>query len=141
MIDNITTIKLIDKLMSLSVNGKITWATLPYYFESNENEPLRKMVVANNQYAYSPIEAKNMFLINEYRSYCANINGGSVIIITTEKQKESKLTLSIQTHATHGIFSLYPDNDDIREKLRELILQITAKTDDIAKYVNELLKL
>ena len=56
--------RFVSKLIELTVQKKITWITLPKYFDSNDNEPLRKRVIANNQYAYSPIEAQNVYLIN-----------------------------------------------------------------------------
>ena len=111
-----------------------------HYFEVNENEPLRRLVIANNRYAYNPIESNNMYLVNEYKSFCTILNGGVVIIVASERKGKNKLSISIQTNSSHNIIPLYFD-DDIYGKLTDLVLQITAKTNDSFKFINDILNL
>lgn len=140
MIDREYTIKFIDKLIELTSKRQITWMTLPRYFETNENEPLRRIVIANNEYAYTPMEAKNTYLINEYRSYCTVLNGGVITLFSKNRGKDVRLDISIQVEPTHHMTDLYYD-DDIKERLGELMVQISMKTDDGLRFITEILNL
>ena len=48
MIEKEFVAKLISKLTELTVQKRITWVSLPKYFDANDNEPLRKAVIRNN---------------------------------------------------------------------------------------------
>ncbi len=132
--------RFVSKLIELTVQKKITWITLPKYFDSNDNEPLRKRVIANNQYAYSPIEAQNVYLINEYKSYCAAINGGVITLFSEQKGKHVLLTMCIQTDPGHYLQDL-PCDDEVEGLLNELLLQLSANIDDGIKFINDILNM
>lgn len=140
MIEKEFTAKFISKLIELTTQKRITWMTLPKYFDSNDNEPLRKTVISDNQYAYNPIEAKNVYLINEYKSYCTAINGGIVTLFCKHRGNDSRLTISIQTDPNHYLQSL-PCDGEIEEMLRELLLQLSANIDDGVKFINDILNM
>lgn len=140
MIEKKFAVKFISKLIELTTQKRITWMTLPKYFDANNNEPLREIVIANNQYAYSPLEAKNLYLINEYRSYCAAVNGGLITIFSSQKGKDKRLTMSIQTDPSHYLQDVYLDSE-IEEMLGELLLQLSVNIDDGIKFINDILNM
>lgn len=128
----------IDKLVALTTNGRVSWMTLPYFLEENDNEPLRHMVVEDNQYSHGFFPT---YLINEYRSYCSTINGGTVIIFNREKGLDRKLTLYIQTTPTGPVSELPMIDYTNRAKLDKLMLEILAVTDDGSKFISEILNM
>lgn len=140
MIEKEFVVKFVSKLIDLTVKKKITWMTLPKYFDSNDNESLRKTIIANNRYAYSPIEVKSVYLINEYRSYCTILNGGVVTLFSKQKGTDTHLSISIQTDPGHYLQSL-PCDSEIEEMLKELLLQLSANIDDGMKFINEILNM
>lgn len=140
MIEREFAMKFVSKLIDLTSQKRITWMTLPKYFDSNDNEPLRKKVIANNQYAYSPIEAKNIYLINEYRSYCTTLNGGVITLFSEQKERDTLLTMCIQTAPDHYLQDLSYDGE-IEELLKELLLQLSAYIDDGIKFINDILNM
>lgn len=140
MIEKEFSVRLISKLIELTDQRRITWRTLPKYFDSNDNEPLRRKVIANNQYAYSPIETQNVYLINEYKSYCTSINGGVITLFSEQKGKHVILTMCIQTDPGHYLQDL-PYDDEIEELLRELLLQLSSNIDDGIKFINDILNM
>ena len=140
MIEKEFTVKFVSKLIELTTQKRITWITLPKYFDTNDNEPLRKVVIADNQYAYTPIEAKRVYLINEYKSYCTAINGGIVTLFCKQRGNDSCLTIGIQTDPNHYLQSLSCDGE-IEEMLRELLLQLSANIDDGVKFINDILNM
>lgn len=140
MIEKEFTMKLISKLIELTAQKRIIWMTLPKYFDSNDNEPLRKAVISDNQYAYSPIEAKSVYLINEYKSYCTAINGGVVTLFCRQRKNDSQLTIGIQTDPSHYLQNLSCD-DKIEEMLKELLLQLSANIDDGVNFINGILNM
>lgn len=140
MIEKEFSVKLISKLIDLTTQSRITWMTLPKYFDANDNEPLRKAVISDNQYAYTPIEAKRVYLINEYKSYCTAINGGIITLFCKQRGNESRLTMSIQTDPNHYLQDMSCD-EEIEEMLKELLLQLSAKIDDGVKFINDILNM
>ena len=140
MIEREHTVEFISKLIELTTQKRITWMSLPKYFDSNDNEPLRKAVISDNKYAYNSIEAKNMFLINEYKSYCTAINGGIITLFSGQRGNDVRLTIALQTDPNHYLQSL-PYDSEIEEKLRELLFQLSANIDDKVKFINEILKM
>lgn len=140
MIEKEFAMKLISKLIELTIQKKITWMTLPKYFDANNNEPLRKIVIANNQYAYSPVGAEDLCLINEYRSYCTALNGGLITLFSSQRGKDKHLTMSIQTDPNHYLQDLYLDSE-VEEMLRELLLQLSANIDDGINFIKGILKM
>lgn len=140
MIKKEFTIKLISKLIDLTTQNRITWITLPKYFDANDNEPLRQTVIADNKYAYTPVEAKKTYLINEYKSYCTVINGGIITLFCKQRGKDSCLTIGIQTDPNHYLQSPSCD-DEVEEMLKELLLQISANIDDGMKFINDILNM
>lgn len=140
MIEKEFAVKFISKLIDLTTQNRITWMTLPKYFDSNDNEPLRKTVIADNQYAYNPIEAKSAYLINEYKSYCTAINGGIVTLFCRHRGSNSRLTMSIQTDPNHYLQEL-PCDSEIEEMLKELLFQLSASIDDGVKFINGILNM
>ena len=140
MIEKEFAMKFISKLIDLTTQNRIIWMTLPKYFDSNDNEPLRKTVIADNQYAYNPVEAKSAYLINEYKSYCTAINGGIVTLFCRHRGSNSRLTMSIQTDPNHYLQNLSCD-DEIQEMLRELLLRLSANIDDGVKFINDILNM
>lgn len=140
MIDQEYGMRLVNKLIELTVGKKIIWMTLPQYFESNDNEPLRKIVIANNKYAYSPFEAKKVFLINEYRSYCTEINGGIITLFSKDRGKDIKLDMALQVSPTQYLQDVYGD-EELQENLKELMFKISAESNDGLKFIDAILKL
>lgn len=140
MIEKELTVNFVSKLINLTAQKRITWSTLPKYFDSNDNEPLRKVVISNNQYAYNSIEAKSVYLINEYKSFCTAINGGIVTLFCEQKKDDSRLAMGIQTDPNHYLQNL-PCDDEIQEMLRELLLQLSANIDDGVKFINDILNM
>lgn len=140
MIEKEFIVKFVPKLIELTNQKRITWMTLPKYFDSNDNEPLRKVVISNNQYAYNPIESKSVYLINEYKSFCTAINGGIVILFSEQRGNDSRLTLGIQTDPNHYLQYAYCD-DEVNAMLGELLLQLSANIDDWAKFINDILNM
>ena len=140
MIEKEFTVKLISKLIDLTTQNRIIWTTLPKYFDANENEPLRKTVISDNQYAYTPNEAKRVYLINEYKSYCTAINGGIITLFCKQRENDSRLTISIQTDPNHYLQDLFCDYE-IEEMLKELLLQLSANIDDGIKFINDILNM
>ena len=140
MIEKEFTAKLISKLIELTVQNRINWTTLPKYFDANDNEPLRKAVIADNRYAYSPTEAKKIYLINEYKSYCTAVNGGIITLFCKQRGNDSHLTISIQTDPNHYLQNLSCDYE-IEEMLKELLLQLAASIDDGVKFINDILNM
>lgn len=132
--------RLVDKLIELTFDKKIIWMTLPRYFEVNDNEPLRKAVIANNKYAYSPADVKNMFLINEYKSYCTAINGGIISLFYKTRRNEKMLDIDIQVEPTQNLQNVQSD-DELQEKLEELLLKISIETNDGLKFIDGILNL
>ena len=140
MIDQEYGMRLVNKLIELTVGKKIIWMTLPQYFESNDNEPLRKIVIANNKYAYSPFEAKKVFQINEYRSYCTEINGGIITLFSKDRGKDIKLDMALQVSPTQYLQDVYGD-EELQENLKELMFKISAESNDGLKFIDAILKL
>lgn len=140
MIEKELTLKFVKKLIELTNQKRITWMTLPKYFDSNDNEPLRKTVIADNQYAYSPIEAKSVYLINEYKSYCTTVNRGIVTLFCKQKGDDLRFTIGIQTDPNHYLQSL-PCDGEIEEMLKELILHLSANIDDGVRFINDILNM
>lgn len=140
MIEKEFTVKLISKLIELTAQKKIIWMTLPQYFDANNNEPLRRIVIANNQYAYSPIEAKNAYLINEYRSYCTALNGGLITMFSSQRGRNTRLTMSIQTDPSRYLQYVYNDSE-IEEMLGELLLQLSANIDNSVEFIKGILNM
>lgn len=140
MIEKEFTVKLISKLVDLTIQNRIVWTTLPEYFDANDNEPLRKTVISNNKYAYSPIEAKRVCLINEYKSYCTAINGGIITLFCNQRGNDSRLTISLQTDPNHYLQDLFCD-EEVEKMLQELLLQLSATIDDGVKFINGILNM
>ncbi|WP_304532993.1 hypothetical protein [Faecalibaculum rodentium] len=140
MIEKEFVAKLISKLTELTVQKRITWVSLPKYFDANDNEPLRKAVISDNQYAYTPIEAQRIYLINEYKSYCTAINGGIITLFCKQKGNDLRLAIGIQTDPSHYLQSP-PCDSEIEEMLRELLLQLSANIDDGVKFINDILNM
>ena len=140
MIDKEYGHRLVDKLVELTCDKKIVWMTLPRYFETNDNEPLRKAVIANNKYAYSPIESQNIFLINEYESYCTIINGGIIGLLYKTRGKEKMLDIVIQVDPTQRLQNIHSD-DELQKKLEELLFKISTEADDGLKFIDGILNL
>ena len=140
MIDNEYGHRLVDKLVELTCDKKIVWMTLPRYFETNDNEPLRKAVIANNKYAYSPIAAKNIFLINEYKSYCTIINGGIVGLLYKTRGNEKLLDIVIQVEPTQHLQNVHSD-DGLQKKLEDLLFKISTEANDGLKFIDGILNL
>ena len=82
MIEKEFVAKLISKLTELTVQKRITWVSLPKYFDANDNEPLRKAVISDNQYAYTPIEAQRIYLI-KYAFFSPHCFQSPLFTITT----------------------------------------------------------
>ena len=137
---------LVEFLETLSPLGNacsiigLTWVSLPKYFDANDNEPLRKAVISDNQYAYTPIEAQRIYLINEYKSYCTAINGGIITLFCKQKGNDLRLAIGIQTDPSHYLQSP-PCDSEIEEMLRELLLQLSANIDDGVKFINDILNM
>lgn len=140
MIEKEFTVKLISKLIDLTTQNRIIWTTLPKYFDTNDNEPLRKVVISDNRYAYTPIAAKRAYLINEYKSYCTAINGGVITLFCKQRGNDLHLAVSIQTNPNHYLQDLFCD-DEIEEMLKELLLQLSANIDDGVKFINDILNM
>ena len=140
MIDKEYGHRLVDKLVELTCDKKIVWMTLPRYFETNDNEPLRKAVIANNKYAYSPIESQNIFLINEYESYRTIINGGIIGLLYKTRGKEKMLDIVIQVEPTQRLQNIHSD-DELQKKLEELLFKISTEADDGLKFIDGILNL
>ena len=137
MISRDKTIRFIQKLIDLTEKKKTVWTTLPYYFDSNDNEPLRKYVITNNAYAYSP--RSNVPVINEYGSFCADINGGVVVVISESYDGSITQSLLLQTSPMNPVISLYNDVT-VRGELRELVTAISSQQDDVDAFISEILE-
>lgn len=133
--------QLIRKLIFLTTEKKINWLTLPYYLDENDNEPLRHAVIESTKDSYSYTLGK-LYQVNEYRSYCATMNGGLVIVFCKEKEKvnEYKLELYIQTSSVNPLTEVVM-SDYTRKMLDELIFQINSSTNDTGKFIDEILEL
>lgn len=140
MIEKESVAKLISKLTGLTIQKRITWMPLPKYFDSNDNEPLRKAIISDNQYAYIPIEAQKAYLINEYKSYCTAINGGIITLFCKQRGDDSRFSIGIQTDPNHYLQNL-PCDSGIEDMLKELLLLLSANIDDGVKFINDILNM
>lgn len=140
MIDKEYAHRLVDKLIRLTCDKKIIWMTLPRYFEANDNEPLRKAVIANNKYAYSPIEVKNIFLINEYKSYCTAINGGIISLLYKTRGNAKMLDIVVQVEPTQNLQDVQSD-DELQKELEKLLFRISTESNDGLKFIDGILNL
>ena len=136
MINRDNAIRLAKKLKGLTEKKKITWLTLPYYFDSNDNEPLRKYVINNNAYAYSP--RASVPAINEYASYCTVINGGVVIIISESCDGFITQSLYLQTSPMNPVIPSYND-ETVQGELRDLVATISTQSTDVDRFVSGIL--
>ena len=87
-----------------------------------------------------PIEAKKVFLINEYRSFCVSIHGGVIIVFRKTRETEEELEIMIQTDAAQELHSLIVDNE-VQIKLKELMRQISNRIDNIAGFINTIINM
>lgn len=138
MIEKEYSVRFVKKLINLTEQGKIFWMTLPKYFEANDNEPLRKEVIANNQYAYSFHKIDHVGLVNEYKSYCSIINDGVVTLFSKQRGNDTVLDISIQTDSSHYLQRLSCD-DEVDALLKDLLLQLSLKMDDGLKFIKSVI--
>lgn len=120
--------QLLNKLISDAHQAKLQWLTIPKYFETNKNEPLRRFIIENNKYAYSEAHAHGLFsnktpLISEYRSRCVSIDGGVITLLMFQESPDVKYALAIQPNDTSGVTILKcDDNQNIQlAELAELL--------------------
>lgn len=89
----------LQKLSELSSQHKAEWQTIPRYFSTTKNEPLRKYIIEENNYSYSK-KIKGHMWIQEYSSYVMRFEEGAVILLHGELDGSTVSTIAVQTDTT-----------------------------------------
>ncbi len=82
--------QIIKKITELTCSEKIKWSRIPDYLEKNKNESLRKYLISANKYFYMRAKEYNWPMLQEYESYCTEINDGLVILFSYIQKDESQ---------------------------------------------------
>lgn len=133
-----------DKIQSLTEQNKIDWVTLPEYFSSHKNEPLRKLIIRENSYAYefSKYSHKKAFknepsVIDEYNSYISSVAGGVLVLIHRLHRQNSGLEFMVQTSTTKLPVFIICTNNATLQKLYDTV----SDSGDISQYMQKIFDL
>ena len=137
--------QLLDKLIAEVHHSETQWLTIPKYFETNKNEPLRRFIIDNNKYAYSEnhplklVRDNSPLIISEYRSRCIAIEGGVITLLVFQGCSNDKYALAIQTNDTAGVTILQCD-DNQKTQLQELAEIIENEQYEVMKFINRIVE-
>lgn len=86
----------LQKLVELSSQHRVEWLTIPRYLATSKNEPLRKFIIDENNYAYKK-EANNHMWVKEYFSYVMRFAEGTVVLLYGRYNGAFLIKIAIQT--------------------------------------------
>ena len=86
----------LQKIIELSSQHRVGWLTIPRYLATSKNEPLRKYIIDENNYAYKR-EAKDHMWVKEYFSYVMQFEEGTVVLLYGRFNEEFVTKIAIQT--------------------------------------------
>lgn len=142
MIEKKTLDELLDKLLSQTRASNLEWFSLPQYFESNHNEPLRRYIIDNNKYAYSEdgtIRDKAS-LISEYRSKCLPICGGTIVVFVYKQGGAIMGSgLAVQTSNAAPV-TLVDCTDEQTEKINAILSVVNDAGYGVMKYMKSVIE-
>lgn len=141
MIDSKMISQLLEKLSEQTLQSNLHWLSLPRYFETNKNEPLRRYVISNNKYAYSGGKFTGKLpLISEYRSQCVSIGGGIVILFNYKESPNAEYyALAVQVDSTCEI-SVLDCSVEQREQIHNLHKLITDTQYDVSRFIKDIIE-
>lgn len=136
--------QLLDKLILEAHQAEFQWLSIPKYFETNKNEPLRRFIIENNKYAYSETHSHGLFsnktpLISEYRSRCVTIDGGVITLFMFQEASDVKYALAVQPNDTSGVMILECD-DNQKTQLNELAKIIGNEQYEVMRFIKRIVE-
>jgi len=138
LVDSKLVSQLLEKLSEQTSYSNLHWLSLPQYFETNKNEPLRRYVIDKNKYAYSGRQFTDKpSLISEYRSQCVTIERGLVILFIyyyKESANTEHYALAVQVDNTCEV-TVLDCSAEQQEKIHSLYKLITNTQYDIVSFI------
>lgn len=130
---------LVSKTKDVNVNENIKWCNLRQYLDCEKNEALRKYVVfsSKNYYNRNSFYAKDVDFLNEFSSYVADINNGTIIVLTYQHRDSTYHILCAQTTKTSRVVELNL-SQEYQTELKNLINIIRYDVDNIDKFLGDI---
>lgn len=117
----------------------ISWSNLRQYCEIENNEPLRKYIVAASQNYYSKKAFTSKFFLDEYSSYIADINNGTITVLTYQGEDEQYYILCAQSSPNNRIIDLNI-KQEYQDSLYSLVMSIKENDDNIEKFIESIIE-
>lgn len=130
---------ILNKLLKLTEQKSILWKSIPAYLDENKNEPLRRYLIGAEKYYYSQ-SGNGIPMMMEYRSYCAEVDSGLVLLFAYSESKELFYELAVQADSTSLVEDLL-ENAKYRDELAKLSKTINASKNTAESVLNAILEL
>lgn len=139
--------RLVESLDNLTEKNLVQWIPISEYMDSVKNRYLKRYLIEFNSYVYDFYEAP---YIEEYRSYCATINGGIAYLFTFavyegygKSNKKNYYICAIQSSIRSEVIALTDESifqnelQQLYEKIENSMLKVDVFVDSIIKLSDE----